>query len=231
MGTAAPYVALPSAQAVRLPDRIDFDVGACLGIPALTALRAVLMAGGVQGKTVLVSGGAGAVGNYAVQFARLLGARQVLATASSGEKAGRALRAGADACIQYRHDSVPEAVRELTAGRGVDRVIEVDVAANGAMLPGLLRPGGEAVVYGSGAPTFTLPFGPFIGRHVSLHFFIVYDLEPEDRHQAQALLDGWLQTDSLVHHIDRVLPLTATAEAHELVLSGGATGKVLVTLN
>ncbi len=230
MGTAAQFVALPSAQAVRLPDQVGFDVGACLGIPALTALHAMLVAGGVRGKTVLVNGGTGAVGFYAVQFARLLGARQVLATVGSPEKAALCLQAGADDCFQYRSVDVTQAVRERTAGRGVDRVIEVDVAANGALLPSLLRQGGEAVVYGSGAPTFTLPFGPCIARMLSLHFFIVYELDPEQRQAALSLLQAWLHADLLIHRIDRHLALPETALAHELVLSGQAAGKLLVTI-
>nr|MCU0946075.1 NADPH:quinone reductase [Rubritepida sp.] len=92
-GTAAQYIALPATQAVPLPAGTSFEAGACLGIPALTALHAVRTDGGVAGQSVLVAGGAGAVGHYAIQFARLLGARQVIATVSSPQKAQHAMAA------------------------------------------------------------------------------------------------------------------------------------------
>jgi NADPH2:quinone reductase len=231
MGTAAQCVVLPSAQAVRLPDAVELEAGACLGIPTLTALHAVRCAGGVQGKTVLVSGGAGAVGHYAVQMARRLGAKRVLATVSSDEKARAAEEAGADACINYRTQDVVAAVRDLTAGALVDRVVEVDIASNGAMNTELLRPGGEAVVYGSGAASFTLPFFPHIARNLSLHFFIVYALSPEDRAAALATLGDMLEAGALSHRIARRLPMNAMAEAHELVESGRAVGNVVVAID
>ena len=108
------------------------------------------------------------MGHYAVQFARLLGARQVFATVSSPEKAALARQAGANAVIDYRREDVAEAVRSLTQGTGVDRVIEVDIAANGNLDAELIRTGGEIVVYGSGAREFSLPFLPLIVRNVSL---------------------------------------------------------------
>ena len=111
-GTAATYIALPSEQAVRLPDGTTFEAGACLGIPALTAHRAVTIDVSPQGQSILVSGGAGAVGHYAIQFARLLGARPIIATVSSDEKAEHAKAAGADEVINYKADAVPDRVRE-----------------------------------------------------------------------------------------------------------------------
>ena len=132
-GTAAEWVCLPEQQAVPLPDNVPGEVGACLGIPALTALHAVLTDGGVEGQRVLVAGGAGAVGHYAVQFARLLGARQILTTVSSTEKAALALAAGADVAINYRTENVVDRVLEETQDEGVDRVIEMDIAANAAI--------------------------------------------------------------------------------------------------
>src|SRR3954471_20013752 len=121
-GTAATYIALPSEQAVQLPDGTPFDAGACLGIPALTAHRAVTIDGSPEGQIVLISGGAGAVGHYAIQMAKLLGAAQVIATVSSAEKAEHARAAGADIIINYRTESVPHQSARLcyrpTAGKG-----------------------------------------------------------------------------------------------------------------
>ena len=129
-GTAAQYVVVPQHMAVELPEATSDEAGACLGIPAMTALHAVLARGGVAGQRVLVAGGAGAVGHYAVQFCRLLGARQVLTTVSGPEKAALAHHAGADVVIRYRDEPVAQRVQEATQGQGVDRIIEVDIAAN-----------------------------------------------------------------------------------------------------
>lgn len=230
-GTAAQYVVLPSHQTVRLPDGVGFDVGACLGIPALTALHAVRMDGGVAGKSVLVTGGAGAVGHYAVQMARLLGARQVIATVSSSQKGALAERAGADLVIDYRGDDVGARVREATDGEGVDRVIDVDFATNVAESIGVVKPEGDIVVYGSSKPEIAVPFFPAIVKNVRVRFFIVYNLAPVDRVAAIAQLTRWLEQGSLQHNIAARLPLAAIAEAHELVESGRAVGNVVLEID
>lgn len=230
MGTAAQAVVLPQAQAVELPAGVPDEAGACLGIPALTALHAVMMAGGVQGQRVLVTGGAGAVGHYALQFARLLGASQVITTVSSAEKAAIAQAAGADVAINYRSDDVAVQLRQATDGQGVDRIIEVDIAANGTLGADLLRPGGQMVVYGSGASPFSLPFFPLIVKNLSLHFFIVYNLSDDDRRQAQSMLTRLLEQGVLMHQIAARLPLSQLVQAHELVESGRAVGNVVVDM-
>ncbi len=229
-GTAAQYVVLPSQQAVRLPEGVGFDVGACLGIPALTALHAVRVDGGVAGKSVLVTGGAGAVGHYAVQMARLLGARQVIATVSGPQKGTLAERAGADLVVDYRSDDVATRVREATDGEGVDRVIEVDFATNVAESIGAVKPEGDIVVYGSSNPEIAVPFFPAIVKNLRLRFFIVYNLAHADRTAAIAQLTRWLEQGSLQHAIAVRLPLAAIAEAHELVESGRAVGKVVLEI-
>lgn len=229
-GSAAQFVVLPARQAVLLPEGTSDEAGACLGIPALTALHAVLCGGGVQGQTVLVAGGAGAVGHYAVQFARLLGARTVIATVSSAAKAELARAAGADLAIDYRTENVAERVRAATQGRGVDRIIEVDVAANAALDLDLIRPGGDCVVYGSGKGEFTLPFFPLIAKNVTMRFFIVYNLDEADRERAVTTLTGLLQRGVLQHLIAQRLPLAQIVQAHELVESGRAVGNVVISL-
>lgn len=227
-GTAAQLVALPAAQAVPMPDGVPDDAGACFGIPALTALHAVLMAGGVTGRRVLVAGGAGAVGHYAIQFARLAGAAQVVATASTEAKAQVASEAGADAVIRYRDENVAERVAALTGGHGIERLIEVDVAANAAAHLPALADHADWVVYGSGAPTFTLPFFPMIAKNVALRAFIVYHLDATERAQAERTLHAWLQRGGLQHRIAAQLPLARLAEAHRMVERGEAVGNVVV---
>jgi NADPH2:quinone reductase len=229
-GSAAQSVVLPQAQAVPLPANVSDEAGACLGIPALTALHAVLTAGGVTGQRVLVAGGAGAVGHYALQFARLLGARQVLATASTPEKAAIARDAGADVVVDYRQPDAAAQLRDATGGDGVDRIVELDIAANAALDLELLRPGGALVVYGSGAGTFELPFFPLIAKNVNLHAFIVYNLASADRERAQHALTAWLSRGALEHRIAARLPLAEIAQAHELVEQGRAVGNVVLAI-
>jgi len=228
MGTAAQYVVLPAAQAVPLPPDTGLDAGACLGIPALTAFHAVHCNGGVDGRTVLVAGGAGAVGHYAVQFAKLGGAGRVIATVSSDEKAALARSAGADATINYRTEDVAQRCLDLTGGTGVDRIVELDLAANLRIDLAAIRRDGEITVYGSGAPEIAVPFFPSILKNVRLQFFIVYNLSEPDRARAVDGVTALLAAGRLQHNIARRLLLARVAEAHELVESGRATGNVIL---
>ena len=230
-GTAAQCIVLPAAQAVPLPDAVPGEAGACLGIPALTALQAVLLGAGVAGRRVLVAGGAGAVGHYAVQFARRLGAAQVVATVSSEAKARLAIDAGADATIDYKREELAARAAALTHGKGFDRIIEVDAAANVAADLAMLSDGGDLAVYGSGAPDIALPFFPAIVKNATLHCFIVYNLSAADRARALATLQPMLARGELQHNIASVLPLAECARAHQLVESGQAVGNVVLRVD
>jgi NADPH2:quinone reductase len=227
-GTAAEHIALPAAQAVRLPDGTSFEAGACLGIPALTAWRAVQTDGGVAGQAVLVAGGAGAVGHYAIQMAKLLGAAQVIATVSSAAKAAHATAAGADAVIDYRAENVADRVRDLTGGRGVDRVVEVDLAANAALLPQVVARDGFCACYGSGKADMTLAFGPMILSGAAIRFFIVYELPDRARAQGIAQVNAWLEAGRLQHAVGRVMPLSDIVAAHEAVEAGAVIGNLVL---
>jgi NADPH2:quinone reductase len=230
-GTAAQYVCLPQRMAVPLPEGVAGEVGACLGIPALTALHAVLMDGGVAGKTVLVAGGAGAVGHYALQFASRMGAARVITTVSNEQKAALAREAGADDILNYKAEPVAERVREITGGAGVDRVIEVDVAANGKMDLELLRTGGEVVAYGSSPAPLDLPFPVLLAKNIQLKFFMVYHLAEAERARAQAALQRLLARGGLQHNIAHRLPLEQIVQAHEMVEQGRATGNVVLAID
>jgi NADPH:quinone reductase len=227
-GTASTFIALPSEQAVRLPDEVPFEAGACLGIPALTAHRAVTTDASPEGQIILVTGGAGAVGHYAIQMAKLLGAAQVIVTVSSAEKEEHARAAGADEIINYRTESVPDQVREVTNGRGVDRVVEVDVAGNAPLLPKIIAPGGLCAAYGSNAPQVSFDFGPMILSGAAVRFFIVYELPTEARARGIEDLTRWMTEGRLQHAIGATLPLDQTVEAHELVEQGKVIGNVVV---
>jgi NADPH:quinone reductase len=225
-GTAAEYCALPSEHAIHLPNNVDDAVGACLGIPALTAFHAVWLDGAVKGKTLLVQGGAGAVGFYAVQFAKLAGAR-VIATVSSDEKAERARSGGADHVINYRTEDRKARVAEITGGKGVDRIIEVDLKANVMTYPDLLVDHGKAVIYGSG--TAPIPIPSFIPTSTTLQFILVYTLSDEQRNNYSAALEMLLIQGKLKHAIGEHFPLARIAEAHERV-EAGSLGNVIVDI-
>jgi NADPH:quinone reductase len=227
-GTAAEYCCLPQAQAVPLPDAASGEAGACMGIPGLTALHAVLMDGGVAGKRVLVAGGAGAVGHYAVQMASRLGAAQVISTVSNQVKAGLALHAGADHVINYKTEPVAERVRELTQGKGIDRVIELDLAVNGALDLDLLRPGGELVVYGSSAKPLDLAFPVPLAKNLQIKFFMVYHLDAADRARATAALNRMLARGELQHQIAQRWALADIVKAHEAVEGGALVGNMVL---
>lgn len=227
-GTAAEYVVLPASQAVRLPDSVDMATGACLGIPAMTALHAIQVCGGVFGQRVLVPGGAGAVGHYAIQMARLLGARQVLTTVSGVKKALLAQQAGADVVINYRTEDVVTRVMEETEGAGVDRVVEVDFAANIETSLKVLNTDSLIVTYGSTAAEIQAPFYPLVLKNVGLKFFILYNLNNASRQLATSELMEMLGKGLLKHNIDATFTLDETAAAHEWVEQGKGAGNVVV---
>ena len=228
-GTAAQHIVVPLAQAVHLPDRVDYAQGACLGIPALTAIQAVRLARLGPGTTVLIAGGAGAVADYAIQVAKLRGAR-VLTTISNDVKAAHARAAGADATINYRSENVRDRVRALTEGRGVDALIEMDLSANAGLYPGVLRPHATTVVYGTSAADTTLPGSWLMLNSISLHLFLVYELSAADRAAGLTELGELLESGRLMHAVGRRLPLEAVAEAHELVERGEVIGNVVLDI-
>ena len=230
-GTACQWICLPQEQAVLLPDGVADEVGACLGIPALTALHAVLMDGGVTGQTVFVAGGAGAVGHYAVQMAVQLGAGQVIASVSTPAKAELALAAGADAVVLYKDEPLVQRVAELTGGRGVDRLIEVDLGVNAEADLQMLRPGGQCIAYGSSLTPMPLPFVPLISRNLQLKFFIVYHLAAAERALAHSVLDRLLRRGVLQHNIAERLALTDIVSAHERQEQGQLSGNLVLRVD
>jgi NADPH2:quinone reductase len=230
-GTCAQFVCLPSAQAVALPAGTEFEAGACLGIPAMTACHAALGDGPLDGQTVLVTGGAGAVGHYAIQFAKWSGAR-VIATVSGAAKAAIAQAAGADHVINYREADVVEVIRDLTAGIGVDRIVEVEFGGNLAVSNQVLRSAGVIAAYGSTAvPAPQLPFYPMMFNHTTLHFLLVYALTAPQRQRACGLISRALDAGALRHHIGARFALADTARAHAAVESGTVIGNVVVTVD
>lgn len=224
-GTAAEYIVLPENQAVKLPASIGFEAGACLGIPALTAWHAVDIAGTAAGTTLLIAGGAGAVAHYAIQFAKARGAA-VIATVSSPEKAKIAREAGADHTIDYRQENVGERVMALTK-TGVGAVVELDLTANAGLLPGVLRPRGTLVVYGTG-PQAAIPASFCLVNAITCKFVFVYELTPDERARAVADITRMLEANRLAHNVATNFPLADIVKAHETVEQGRAIGNVVL---
>ncbi|MFZ0621008.1 MAG: NADPH:quinone reductase [Pseudolabrys sp.] len=226
-GTAAEFIVVPTAQAVALPGNVSFEAGACLGIPAMTAIHAVVLAKATKDKTLLVSGGAGAVSQYVIQFAKAQGAT-VIATVSSPEKAKAAHEAGADHTVDYKRESVGERVMEITGNRGIDVTIEMDLTANAKLIPNVLRPKGSVIVYGTG-PEAVLPAAFCLVNSIRLQFFLVYELDAAERERALAAINSALKTGSLLNRIlQPTYSLADTIAAHEAV-ERGTIGNVIVT--
>ncbi len=228
-GTAAQYIVVPSAQAVHLPDIIGFAEGAALGIPALTASQAVQLAGIQAGMQVLISGGAGSVGHYAIQLAKIRGAR-VITTVSNSAKADHARKAGADVVINYRVEDTANRVKEETGGRGVDAVIEVDLTGNASLYPLILRPHAVVSVYGMSKNEALLPSLWLMQNSITLRLFLIYEISPRDREERIDELTELLQAGRLSHTISRRLPLEAIAEAHDIVEKGDTMGNVVLDI-
>ena len=223
-GTAAELCTLPADQAVPLPDGAPFDLGASLGIPALTAHRCLFADGPVDGRTVLVQGGAGAVGHAAIELARWRGAR-VLATVSDDEKGALARAAGADVVVDYRREDAAERIR-AEAPDGVDRIVEVALHHDVDLDRQVIAPHAAVSSYADGGPVTFSPRG-FMTPNAVLRFVLVYTM-PEAavraavEEVAQAVAEGVL-TLLPVHRF----PLERIADAHDAVESG-VVGKVLV---
>jgi NADPH2:quinone reductase len=228
-GTAAQFIALPSAQAVRLPETVDDAAAACFGIPAFTAWEALRQAQVRPGMTVLVTGGAGSVGHYAIQMAKRKGAT-VLTTVSTDDKAAHATKAGADHVIRYKDEDVGARVQALTQGRGVDAIIEMDFPANVGFYPACLRPGGRVVVYGTGRPEATVPAGWFMRNRLVVSFVFIYQIEPADREAGLRELDTLMREGALQHTVALRLPLAEIARAHDVVEQGQVLGHVVLDI-
>ena len=227
-GTAAEFIVLPAAQAVPLPDNVNFEAGACLGIPAMTAIHAVTLANLEKDETLLVSGGAGAVSQYVIQFAKVNGVN-IITTISSPEKAKAAQEAGADHTIDYKRENVGERVMEITGKRGVDAVIEMDLTTNAKTIPGVLRPKGSVIVYGTG-PEAVLPAAFCLVNSIRLQFFLVYELDAAERERAVVAINGALTKGTLLNRVARpTYPLAEAIAAHEAV-ERGTLGNVIVTM-
>ncbi len=230
-GTAAEYVVVPSIQAVPLPAGVPFEQGACLGIPGITAHRCVHVAGPVAGRTVLVRGGAGAVGVCAIQLAHRAGAR-VLATVRSRHDEEIAARAGAHAVVRTDDVHADEITGEILAlaPDGVDHAVEVAFDANAAVDTAVLRVGGSIATYASGVPQPVIPFWELLFKNIAVHFMGSDDFPPKAKAAAARDLNAALAGGWPGFEIAHRFPLSSIAEAHQQLEQGRNVGRVVLLM-
>ena len=227
-GTAAEYISLAERLVTPLPDNVSFAAGATLGIPGMTAWCALFGDGPIAGQTVLVTGGAGAVGHYAVQLAKWGGAR-VIATVSSSLKAEQARLAGADLVIDYKTGDVVAKAMAFTEQRGVDRVVDVDFGGNIATTLKLMAMNSTIAVYATnGNRNPVVPMRELMERCIAVRALVLFALPQSMLAAAQADISKWLAAGPRLHNIAAQFALSDTAQAHLAVEKGDKLGTVVV---
>ena len=229
-GTCAEMIALPSEQAVSLPEGTSFEAAACMGIPASTAYYGMLCDGSVENQTVLVTGGACAVGYYGIQLAKWSGA-SVITTVSGDEKAAVANDAGADLIINYRDEDVVAAINDFTNGEGVDRILEVEFGGNLETSKQIIKPNGTIASYGSVASMEpTLPFYDLMFKGVKLNTYLIYIVSEADRNMITDGINDALNDQALNHMIAESYELDDIVDAHLSMESNTVVGNIVINL-
>ena len=227
-GTAAEYITVPSTQAVEMPHDMSFETGACLGIPGLTASYCSLGDGELNGKTVFVSGGAGAVGHTCIQLAKWSGANVIASGSENGFEHIR--EAGADHVFDYRDSNLSKKILDICPS-GVDRAIEVEFGENVNLLHKIVRQNGEISLYGGAKnmnPTF--PFGPYLFKALKINIALIYILPKDDRDRAIKALHDAHSDGALKMAIGHVFDFNDFAQSHDATLTPGRKGSVLVKI-
>lgn len=231
MGTAAQYCVLPSSQAIALPDNTSLEEGACLGVPAVTAHRGLFSEGPIDGKTILITGGTGRVGMYAVQLARQAGAN-VIATAGSPEKVKRLATLGAHHCINYKTENQVEAVNQITDGRGVDLMLDVTFGTNATDAPSLVAENGAVTSY-STDPVMTpsLDFNAFMFSNILIRPFSIMRMPLKAKVAAFDHITMLLEQNTLNHRIGGRFSFAQLPQAHQAVEQGDIDGVCVVSID
>ena len=228
-GTAAEWAVVPVYAAVPLPDGVSAELGASLGVPALTAHRCLFADGPIDGQTVLVAGGAGAVGHFAIELAKRAGAR-VASTVSGPQKAELAAKAGADLVVNYREPDAADQIRSFAGAAGVDRVVEVALGANLQLdLAVVARPDARIVCYAADGDDPVLPVRACMNANVELRFVLLYGVPAEALIQAAGDITDALADGALTELPVSRFPLDEIAAAQDAV-EHRALGKVLVVV-
>jgi len=226
-GTAAEAITIPAAQVVPLPDQTSMTHGACLGIPAMTAVHAMTRAKSIDGKRVLISSGGGVVGRYCIEVARGLGAKTIITTASSPLSRATAEKAGADLVLDYKSDRLAEEIQDHCGQ--IDHAVEAEFGVNAQTLGTVMAEGGSIAAYGSALnKTPEIPFYDFMFKNITLHMLLVYLLDDETRKADLAVIKDLLTRGAITENIAAILPLDDIATAHEQVEAAQKSGSVLL---
>ncbi len=229
-GTCAELIVLPSSQAVAMPENVSFETAACLGIPASTAYYGIFADGPVKDQTILITGGAGAVGYLGIQLAKWSGAH-VISTVSGDDKATVAETAGADLVVNYKTDDVIKAVNDFTKGYGVDRILEVEFGGNLSVSEHVIKNNGVIAAYGSVAEANpSVPFYNLMFKSVKLNTYLIYIVADSDRANINQGINAALSDNALTPIIAKSFQLSETVNAHQSVEEGSIIGNVVINI-
>ena len=229
-GTCAEQMALPSSQAIAMSENVSFETAACLGIPAATAYYGVFSDGSVEDQTILITGGAGSVGNLGIQLAKWSGA-DVISTVSSDDKATVAKAAGADLVVNYKTGNVIEAVNDFTKGQGVDRILEVEFGGNLSVSEQVIKNNGVIAAYGSVAEANpSLPFYNLMFKGVKLNTYLIYIVSEKDRADINKGITSALSDNVLTPIIAESFNLSEIINAHQSLEEGSVIGNVVINI-
>lgn len=230
-GAAAERVRVPASRAILLPGGASFADGASLGVPAITACHALMLGGPLEGETVIVTGAAGAVCNYAVQLAKRMGATVIGVVRGAEERAEDARRAGADHIVNTDRESLKEAVLDLTSGKGARTMIDVDLGAHLEFAWRIVAQNGTIASFGSASnPKPVLDWPKIMYRNIKLCGVAIFEVPEDAKRRAANFVQESLEAGALWHRIDNRFSLDEIAAAHERQEIGHPRGKVLVDL-
>ncbi|MFM0642454.1 NADPH:quinone reductase [Paraburkholderia metrosideri] len=231
-GTAAEYVVVPAVQAAALHANVSFEMGACLGIPALTAHRCLFADGPITGLRVLIHGGAGAVGSAAIALAKWAGA-WVATTVTKPEHEASARRAGADVVVLRTDDAVIEALRSASSNQGFDRIVEVALTTNLDIDLACISIGSVISTYGleNASEQLALPILKAMVKGCVFRFVYIYTVPNHAKLEAVAAINACLAANAYAPTIGKIVPLERIAEAHQCQESGEIAGKIVVAIN
>jgi NADPH2:quinone reductase len=228
-GAAAERVRVPASRAMPLPASASFDDGASLGVPAMTACHALMLGGPLEGETVIVTGAAGAVCNYAVQLAKRMGATVIGVVRGPEDRAEDARRAGADHIVNTDTDSLREVALDLTQGKGVRTMIDVDLGAHLDFAWRIVAQNGTIASFGSASnPKPALDWPKFMYRNIKLCGVAIFEVPEEAKQRAARFVQESLEAGALWHRVDSRFRLAEIATAHDHQETGRPRGKVLV---
>ena len=228
LGTSAEYVCLPSIYAIMLPESADYNAGAMMGIPAMTSHRCVFADGSVEGQTLLITGGAGRVGYYAIQWAKEYGAT-VISTASSDASREQCNNAGADLVVGHPSDESVSEILDHTDGKKIDRIIEGDFGANLLPVLEVLKTGGTIATYSSMTDMNpSIPFVRMMFMDITIRMVLVYEMPKEAKEHAAKDITTMLSQNCFDNRVAKEYSLDDIASAHTLIESGKPHGSVII---